>query len=77
MAKTSFDKNTVKIYSAENPTRIYPTDNFIILEPLECGNYRAYESWAKRNWAEAAAKTWKNKYKKNFIVVDRNCVPIP
>ncbi len=71
------DLNTVKIFEAQDPLRIYPSDNFVILEQLEDGNYRALESWAKRLWAESAAKSWKKKYKKNFVVVDRNCVPIP
>lgn len=77
MAKTSFDKKTVKIYPAKDPLQLYPTDNFVILEALDCGNYRAYQSWAKRLWAESAAKCYKNRYGKKFIVVDRNCVPIP
>lgn len=70
-------KNTVKIFEAKEPTRIYPSDNFVILEQLDDGNYRALESWSKKEWADWAIKHTLKFGKKKYIVVDRNFVPIP
>jgi len=77
MTTKQANPNTVKIFEAIEPGRIYPTDSFVILEELDDGNYRVLESWARKPWAESAAKSWKKKYNKNFVVVDRNFVPIP
>jgi hypothetical protein len=70
-------KDKVKIFEAKEPVRLYPTDDFVILEQLDDGNYRALESWAKKMWAEYHIEHQLKHTGKQYIVVNRNFVPIP